>query len=163
MPTLKDLVGRAMHGSALAVTQLHAMMPAMIHERFFEANYINPAPNSANTRIVSVTVPHGLLGVLEGILVLTATRVDFDSLVFQVRVNGAPILGYDSLQGPMGDTITGPYPVFVPLNSQSVVDVVVRNPTLGSFVFATGALLGRFFPDTLPHELHALAATRGGG
>lgn len=163
--SLIDLVRAAQRPgrrSALAVAQLHGLMPVLIHEQFNEANFINPTASMVNTRIVSATVPQGLLGILEGVAIAPSDLLDFDSLVFQVRVDGAPIVGYDDIRGPMGHIIV-PHPMFIPLNTGSIVEITVRNTSILAFTLTTAAITGRFFPDTIPGELLDMAVTRGGG
>lgn len=146
--------------SALQVIQMHVASPHLLHETFMEANYINPTALMTNTRIVSVTVPQGQLGILDGMALSVSDLVDYDALVFQLRVNGAAVPGFDDIRGPIGDVID-PHPLAIPLMSGVVVDIVVRNTLDQAFTFTTGALVGRFFPQALDIELRRLAAAGG--
>lgn len=146
---------------ALSVIQMHRTMPELYSEKFNEANFLNPTASMPFTTIVSYRVPQGLLGILEGVALSVNDLVQYDALVFQVRVNGNAILGYDNIRGPLGDIIY-PHALYYPLYADDLVEVSVRNTLTNVFTFTTAAIVGRVFPDTIPQELLNMAVTRQG-
>lgn len=113
---------------------------------FNEAAPVTVAASATATQIVSYRLPPASLGILDFFAPGVQNLADWDSLTFRLRVNGAPIPGFDKIQGPIG-SITLPAPVGWPIFSAQLVDVVADNASASAIGNVTAVIRGRFFPN----------------
>jgi hypothetical protein len=153
--------GVAAPPAALQVIQAHALNPFLVHDEFNEANFVTLPASAPFTRIVSVQVPQGRLGLLNSFFVAVANFADWDFLTFQLRVSQAGHMSFDEIQGPMSDIVRYRQ-TFVPLLTGATIEIVVSSVLALPIPFVTAGLIGRFFQDSLPVEAARLAAVQGG-
>ena len=122
-----------------------------------EADFIASLAASAPfTRVVAFRVPMGELGILEGFANGVSNAADWDTLTWQVRVNGTALPGFDVVQGVVG-YIPVVEPLAIPLMPNQLVEVMVRNDSIVAILNPAAVIIGRIFPpgDVLPDLIGA--------
>lgn len=144
--------------TALQIIQLHYAYPWLVHDQFNEANFISLGAGAAFTRITFFRVPQGQLGFIAGFFNGVGDISAFDSVVWQLRVNDQGVMGYDSIQGPLGSPYGTMQPLFYPLYSNQLIEVFARNDGGVALTNITAGFNGRVFPDAATTEMLQLAA-----
>ena len=143
--------------TSLQVIQLHNAYPWLTADKFNEANFVNLVAGTGFTRAVSFRVPQGQLGMLTGFFNGVNDLTAWDVCGWQIRVEGAGVMGYDAIRGSLGSPVVM-HPMYVPLYSRQLIEIVIRNGGGVDFTHLAAGMTGIVFPDTLPTELAQLAA-----
>jgi hypothetical protein len=132
-------------------TLLANLSPLPWHQFFNEALPVTLAASAA--RQVVVQWPQagqeqsnmGRCAIVDGVAMGTLLLSDFDNIVWSILVDGTPVVGLDSIQGPFGVFIY-PKPVLIPMVPSQLVQIVASNLTAVAIPQVTAYLMGRSFP-----------------
>lgn len=147
--TLADLQAvLAMLGRApltdLETAKLHETV--LVGDKWFnEAAPVTLLASAVRQVVVSVRIPHGMIGILRNFATGAESGLTLDSIVFAILINGSAVLGYDSIRGPISSFL---YPqtldIFCPKNA--LIELVASNLTAAAIPNVTGLLRGTLFP-----------------
>jgi len=87
----------------------------------------------------------GRCAIVDGVAMGTLLLTDLDNIIWSVLVDGTPVVGLDSIQGPFGVFIY-PKPVLIPMVPSQLVQIVATNLTAVAIPLVTAYLMGRSFP-----------------
>jgi hypothetical protein len=118
---------------------------AVLDQMINEANFISLAGFAVQSVVVQKSLEQGMLGILRAVALQTPNLISLDFIDWQVTVNGNPVIGLDSIRGPMA-TILFPKPTLIPLFKNSVVRIVATSLQAAPIAHTTAMLYGNFFP-----------------
>lgn len=116
---------------------------AVLDPYFNESAFITLA-GSARAEVVSYRLPAGMLGILRAVAMQTSDPNDQNSIIWQVLMNGSPVLGLDNIIGIMS-TFLFPLNVDVAMYDGYVVSIVAINQTVNPISNVWGMVRGNFF------------------
>jgi hypothetical protein len=138
---------RLMTVSDMLLALLRRQGPGIRVQTFHEGNFlVTLAPIATFTDVVSFSLPAHMAGQVEGFTFGCEILADFDQVIWQLKIDGAPQQGYDFIQGPLSTFV---FPKIIadplPIRGGATVSVAAKAlaQTQGNIA---AALLGTYWP-----------------